>query len=134
MLSVPIHYQDDPTKGAILHCVEYEIITVCFLQDALMAVQNIAFDVRALSTSSPLTDALKEARMLKLIGADVFVVSIQPAEKELQASKDDHAGPLIIEGEHTPPSSPAFASSKPLSFGPAAFRPYGLLKYLLEVL
>ena len=40
--------------------------------------------------------------MLKLVGAEVFLVSIQPAEKELQASDDDHAGPLRIEGESVP--------------------------------
>ena len=45
--------------------------------------------------------------MLKLVGAEVFLVSIQPAEKELQASDDDHAGPLRIEGESVPVRLPA---------------------------
>ena len=45
--------------------------------------------------------------MLKLVGAEVFLVSIQPAEKELQASDDDHAGPLHIEGESVPVRLPA---------------------------
>ena len=41
--------------------------------------------------------------MLKLVGADLFVVSLQPHERELQASNDDHAGPLMLEGEPTCP-------------------------------
>lgn len=45
--------------------------------------------------------------MLKLIGAELFIVSIQPAEKELQASDNDHAGPLHIEGESVPIIPPA---------------------------
>ena len=61
-------------------------------------MQNISFNVRA---------ATNEANMLKLVGAEVFLVSIQPAEKELQASDDDHAGPLHIEGESVPILLPA---------------------------
>lgn len=67
-------------------------------------MQNISFDVSALNKVSPLVETSQDARMLQLVGAQEFVVSIQPAETELQASPDDHAGPLMLEGECAQPS------------------------------
>lgn len=62
-------------------------------------MQNISLNVRAPNKESPLKNFPRGARMLKLVGAGLFVVSIQPHERELQASNDDHAGPLMLEGE-----------------------------------
>lgn len=68
----------------------------------LLCVQNISFNVRAPNNASPHKDTSIEGMMLKLIGAETFLVTIQPAEKELQASSDGHAGPLNVEGESAP--------------------------------
>ena len=62
-------------------------------------MQNISFDVTALNEVSPLVGTPQEACMLQLVSAQGFVISIQPAETELQASPDEHAGPLMLEGD-----------------------------------
>lgn len=72
-------------------------------------MQNISLSVRAPNKESPLKNAPREARMLKLVGAELFVVSIQPHERELQASNDDHAGPLMLEGEPACPQTSALS-------------------------
>ena len=60
----------------------------------LLGAQNVFLNITA-----PRNEVSAEADMLKLLGAEVFLVSVQPAEKELQASNDDHAGPLHLEGK-----------------------------------
>ena len=75
----------------------------------LLGVQNISFNITA-----PRNEASTKASMSKLVGAEVFVISIQPAEKELQASNDDHAGPLHIEGESPPVALPAQQHACPI--------------------
>ena len=68
-----------------------------------MSLQNISFDVSALNKVSSLVEISQEARLLQLVGAREFLISIQPAETELQSSPDDHAGPLMLEGECAQP-------------------------------
>ena len=72
-------------------------------------MQNVSFNIRA-----PRNEASTKASMFKLVGAEVFVVSIQPAEKELQASSNDHADPLHIEGEASPVAFPYLQHACPV--------------------